>query len=439
MNESRLKNSVLLRMVLVGVLTLVLLPPTVMIESLIIERQERRDEAIKDVSQGWGGSQLLTGPILTVPYMKKNSGKDGDIQYSKEYLQILPEHVSINSSLDPNVRYRGIYEVILYNSTVNLSGDFSLLTLQEQKKPIENLLWDEASVTLGISDLKGIKDSALLMWEQVPYSPKAGTDIPSAIHSGVRYFPAITPEKERYSFSLQLNLNGATDFRVVPVGKETSVMVSSPWSNPSFLGSFLPESRTITSNGFEATWRVLELNRNIPDNLTDVDNNIEENSFGVRLLVPVDEYQKTMRTVKYAIMFIALTFLAYFLTEVLGKILLHPVQYGLIGFALVLFYALLLSLSEHVTFNVAYLISSISIIGLITVYTKWITQSGRIMMIILSVLVLLYSFLYVTLQLQDYALLLGSLGLLLILSFVMYLTRKIDWFSLKTSDPSSGA
>ncbi|MBI3193897.1 MAG: cell envelope integrity protein CreD [Ignavibacteriae bacterium] len=436
MNESRLKNSVLLRMILVGVLTLVLLVPTVMIESLIVERQQRRDEAATDVSRGWGGGQVLTGPILSVPYIKNISEQYGSVQHSKEYLQILPEHLSINSSLDPNVRYRGIYEVILYNSTVNISGDFSLLTLQEQKIPVEHLLWEEASVTLGISDLKGIKDSAQLKWEQEPYSPKAGTDVLSGIHSGVRYFPKITQTKEHYSFSLQLHLNGATDFRVVPVGKETSVMVSSTWSNPSFLGSFLPESRTISSNGFEANWRVLELNRNIPDDLTDVDNNVEENAFGVRLLVPVDEYQKTMRSVKYAVMFIALTFLAYFLTEVLGKILLHPVQYGLIGFALVLFYALLLSLSEHVTFNVAYFISSISIIGLITVYTKWITRSGRIVMIILSVLVLLYSFLYVTLQLQDYALLLGSLGLLLILSFVMYLTRKIDWFSLTSGDPS---
>lgn len=436
MSESRLKNSVLLRMFLVGALSLLLLIPTFMVELLIVERQQRHVEAIDEVSRSWGGSQTLTGPVLTIPYTIHNENREGTIVTSKQYLHILPKELSVNSTITPSIRYRGIYEIVLYNTQSKLTGEFSLANLGDFKIPEKDLLLEEAFVTMGISDLTGIKNSPTLGWESSELQPTPGVRSTDVISSGITFSPEISASNQLYKFSLQIHLNGTSGFQVVPTGKETTVKMSSSWGAPSFIGSYLPETREVSEKGFEAVWNVLDLNRNFPQIIAGSATTISGNSFGVKLMIPVDEYQKTERTVKYAIMFIALTFLAYFLIEVIGKTILHPIQYVLVGLALVLFYILLLSISEHSSFNMAYFISGGSIIMLISAYTKRITRSVKIMGLMFSVLLTLYGFLYVVLQLEDYALLLGSIGLLLVLGVVMYLTRKIDWFSLRSSESS---
>jgi inner membrane protein len=221
----------------------------------------------------------------------------------------------------------------------------------------------------------------------------------------------------------------------VPVGIETEVECSSEWNNPSFTGNFLPDSREVSENGFKANWKILHLNRNFPQKWTGTDFNIYSSVFGVEFLIPVDDYQKTMRTAKYAIMFITFTFLSFFLIELLNKKAIHPIQYLLIGFSLLVFYTLLLSLTEHMMFNLAYIIAGLANIILISAYTKSVLKSTQQTFIILGILLLLYGYLFVVLQLQDYALLMGSIGLFIVLATLMYLTRKIDWFSvLKTSN-----
>ncbi len=434
MSESKLKNSVLLRMVLVGALTLILIVPAILVESLVTERQNRRDTAVAEVSKGWGASQTLTGPILTIPYYVDTIIERGIVRSEKQYFHISPEQLYVASTINPVVRYRGIYEIALYNAHSSISGEFSLESLFQEKIPPEKILWDEALVTMGLSDLKGIKDTVNLLWAGTSVPARSGLRAERFLQRGITFSPKTGPDVHTYSFSLNLNLNGTSEFRVVPIGKETKVSMSSTWSDPNFLGSFLPDTREISSNGFKADWKILELNGSSQAVPAIAKN--EENACGVRLMIPVDEYQKMMRTLKYAIMFIALTFLALFLSEVMTKTALHPIQYALIGLALVLFYVLLLSLSEHISFNLAYCCSGISIITLVGLYTKWITGNTRIMVSISSVLILLYSFFFVTLQLQDYALLLGSIGLVCILMCVMYLTRKVDWFELRTEESS---
>jgi inner membrane protein len=246
-------------------------------------------------------------------------------------------------------------------------------------------------------------------------------------------------------FECDLNLNGSTDLYFMPFGKQTNVSLTSPWATPSFTGAYLPDSRTVDAAGFRAQWKVLQYNRNYPQQGVGAflfrrqpgaayaegykgESVSDPTAFGVRLLTPVDEYQKTMRSAKYAVMFILITFTAFFFVEILDKRRIHPIQYLLVGFAVCLFYLLLLALSEHISFNWAYLASAAAILGMITFYVRYVFQNARLTALFSGILALLYGFYFSLLQLEDYSLLLGTLGLALILGTIMYLTRKVNWY-----------
>jgi inner membrane protein len=233
------------------------------------------------------------------------------------------------------------------------------------------------------------------------------------------------------AFSLVIDLNGSSEIAFVPLGEMTAVSMESDWGDPSFTGGFLPAFREITPDGFRADWKILNLNRNYPQAWIGDQYKVLNSAFGAKLYLPVDHYQKTERTVKYALLFIVLTFASLFLSEMMAKTVLHPIQYTLIGFALVLFYLLLLSLSEHLGFNLAYALATLLVVALVSLYANWITSKKRIAFTTSAVLLILYAFLYVTLQIQDYALLVGTVGLLITLGIIMYVTRHIDWFSLE--------
>ncbi len=425
-----LKNSVGLRLFIIGLLSLVLLIPAIMIQGLITEREQRRDSAVGDVSYKWGRPQIIAGPILTVPYKKLVKDEKGNLTPVVEYAHFLPEQLSIKAELFPEVRYRGIYEVILYNSKLQLRGNFAPLDFNQFSILAENILWKDSFLALGLGDLKGIREAVKIKFNAAEFIANPGIESKDVLEIGISANPKLGAPNERYEFAIDLDLNGSGTISFVPVGKETTVKISSQWGNPSFGGEFLPVERQVQSNHFNAEWRVLHLNRNYPQQWLGSRHKIMDSSFGVELLLPIDEYQKTMRTAKYAIMFIALTFLAFFLTEVLNKKVIHPIQYILIGLALILFYTLLLSFSEHIKFNSAYLLSSLAIIALVTAYTKSVLSNNLATAIIAGILIILYGFLYIILQLQDYALLLGSVGLFIILAIVMYVTRKIDWFAI---------
>lgn len=204
--------------------------------------------------------------------------------------------------------------------------------------------------------------------------------------------------------------------------------ISSQWADPSFSGSFLPETREITADGFDATWNINYLNRNYPQYWINKAYNLDASEFGVRFLIPVDHYQKSMRSIKYAFMFIALSFLIFFLTELISGIRLHPIQYLLVGVALVIFYTLLISLAEHIGFNLAYVVSSLGITSLIGLYVRSSTGKWRQGLITWSLLLVIYAFLFTTLQLQDYSLLFGSVGIFLVMAIIMYVSRKVSWY-----------
>ncbi len=439
MQTQWMKQSMGVRILIIGFLILVLLIPSAMISSLIQERQYRRDEAVLEVSQKWGQPQTLTGPILTIPYTYASTDKDEIIRSSIGYAHFLPEVLVIGGELFPEIRKRGIYEVVLYGSSLNIEGGFLPLDLEDLKVPASDFLWKDAFLSIGVSDMKGLKDQVSFQLNDQTIFAESGLETHDVIGTGLTIPLDTINLKEKMTFSFDLELNGSKGLSFTPLGKETQVKILSDWSNPSFIGEFLPTDHIITESNFTAKWKILHLNRNFPQKWTGGKHNVSQAAFGVDLLVPVDEYQKNMRTAKYAFMFIGLTFLSFFMIELLNRKMIHPIQYLLIGFSLLVFYTLLLSFSEHMVFQYAYLISSVATIGLITSYTKAVLKDNQQTGIILAILVFLYVYLYIVLQLQDFALLIGSIGLFVILSVVMYLTRKIDWFStLKLQSSDSG-
>jgi inner membrane protein len=435
MKSTNLKSSIGIRLGIIAFLSLVLLIPAFMIQFLISERQDRRNEAIQEVFSKWGDTQTVAGPILSIPYNFPIKTEEGELLYTKRYAHILPEDLAISVDVIPEIRYRGIYEAVLYTAKIAMKGTIKPAEIVSLNIPNKDMLWDEAIISIGISDLRGIQELVTLNWNSSKLMMDPGIETKDIFPSGISTKGVLKDQASEYNFSIDITLNGSGSLLFIPLGIETDVKCTSIWNNPSFTGNYLPDNRIVNNNGFEADWKILHLNRNFPQKWTGSDFNIYLSSFGVNFLIPVDDYQKTMRTAKYAIMFITFTFLSFFLIELLNRKSIHPIQYLLIGFSLLVFYTLLLSFSEHMNFNLAYILAGSANILLISAYTKSVLKNNRLTLIILGILVLLYGYLYVVLQLQDYALLMGSIGLFIVLATLMYLTRKIDWFSiLKTSD-----
>ncbi len=432
-----LKSSVILRMSIICVLTLILLIPAAIVGSLISERESRRNEAVLEISSKWGDAQHLVGPLLTIPFERVTVDEKGKRHTFIEQLHLLPDDLAIQTTLQPEIRYRGIYHAVLYGSSINIQAHFSFDTNKESASPGVRLRPENAFLTLGIRDLKGVKNVSAGRWNDKDLQFDPGVNSGDLVQIGISTKAPLSPRVQTYSLSLKLELNGAGEISFTPVGKETRVSIDGLWGNPSFVGSFLPETRTVHPDSFSAGWKILNLNRNFPQRWVNNAHSLHGSAFGVKLLLPIDEYQQTTRAAKYAIMFIALSFLAFFLVEILGNVHLHPVHYSLIGFALLLFYILLLSLSEYLAFGQSYVLAAAAVLGLVAGYAKAILRNTFVAILLGVLLALLYGFMYVILQMQDYALLVGSIGLFVILAVVMYLTRRIDWFAVGKTHQTS--
>lgn len=435
-----LKNNIYFKIGAIVVIALLLLIPTSMIESLIFERENTQREAIVEVSSKWGEEQTLSGPFISIPYyryVKEFSKKDSTekVIQIKEYLHILPSELNISGNINPEKRYRGIYEIVVYNSKIDISGTFDNIDFSAFDIPMENILLDKAEFVVGIDDLRGIEEQVQLKWNNDEVSFNPGVSSNDVVRGGINALLTMKPDDNlKYNFNFHLDLKGSQLLYFTPVGKVTDINISSEWNNPSFNGAFLPDSRQVTSKGFKATWNVLHLNRNFPQSWTNSRHSIGESAFGIDLLLPVDSYQKSYRSIRYAILFIGFTFLVFFFIEVLNKIFIHPIQYILVGVALVVFYTLLLSISEHLKYNIAFIISALSTLLLVSGYVRAILKSGKLTMLISGILAVLYAFIFVIIQLQDYALLIGSIGIFIILGLVMYFSRKIDWYDLNLNE-----
>lgn len=426
---SRITSSTSFKFVVIGILSLLLLIPVGKISALIVERQDRSASAVLEVSEKWGLDQTITGPFLTIP-LKESRIREGKEEYIRKQLYVLPEELHITGNVVPEEKKRGIYKTVVYQAEMKITGHIQVPAPLLEQISEHEIINNTVFLCLGISDLRGIKDVSIKIdgkvLEEMPGLPSA--DITKkGIHIPVS--PQLL-SNTKIPFDIALHLDGSRELSFVPVGKNTRVKINSSWADPSFDGAFLPiPAETETgSEGFHASWQVNYLNRSYPQHWFNNAASLDNSSFGVHFLIPVDHYQKSMRSIKYALMFIALSFLIFFLTELISGIKLHPIQYLLVGMALVVFYTLLISLSEHLGFNTAYLISSLATVILIGLYIRSSTGRARQGLITGSLLLVLYAFLYTTLQMQDFSLLFGSVGIFTVIAIIMYVSRKVNWY-----------
>ncbi|GJQ61355.1 MAG: cell envelope integrity protein CreD [Melioribacteraceae bacterium] len=437
MKKSR--SSVTLKIIILTVLTLLLLIPPLFVINLIQERQDRSDGVKLEISSKWGTNKTINGPVISVPYKKWTTSQGGKKTYSVHYLHILPESLMVKSNMTPEKRYRGIYESVVYNADVQINGEFVIPDLQLAGLNDDEVMWEDAQLYFGVSDMRGIKNKIIINWQGKEINANPGIETEQIYEKGFGVKGLFEGKQEtaaKFNFSTSININGSESLMFTPVGKSTFVEITSSWDTPSFTGNFLPRERSITSDGFTASWEVFHLNREFPQFWADAKYYPQKSEFGVELKIPVDHYQKAMRTTKYAIMFIGLTFLAFFMIEIMNRLNVHPIQYLLTGFALIIFYTLLLSISEYLNFTFSYIIAALAIIVQISLYSLSIFKEKSRALVVSGVLLMLYSYLFVVLQLEDFALLLGSVGLFTILGVVMYLTRKIDWSNI-TQQPEN--
>ncbi len=435
-----LKTSITVRMLMVGILILVLLIPLSYIKNLIQERAYRQEEVVKEINQKWGNEVLLYGPVLKIPYqthMIKKSWDDKTKSYFEEDIITIkdafffPNTLDIKSNIESETLGRSIYESVVYTADMKIKGSFIIPNFDLKDIAEKDILWNKATVIINSTNLKGIKSNLELQIGKESYPLRSRYTQNSHTNTLETKFlkENSLPKENEIDFSLDLIINGSEQLRFIPVGRETNVSMTSNWASPSFNGNYLPNTKTkqITKDGFKANWKVLQINREFEQEFFGDLPLIDSSAFGVKLLIPVDEYQKSERASKYGYLVIALTFLVFFLIQTISKIHIHPFQYLMIGLALTMFYTLLISISEHSSFLQAYLVAGIAVVALISMYAKGILKSFKFMGFIAASLAALYTFIFVIIQLENYALLVGSIGLFLILGTIMMISRRIDW------------
>jgi inner membrane protein len=393
------------------------------------------------VGREWGGSQTFGGPVLTIPFQHAWRDQNGIVHERVERLFMLPESLQIEGSVDPEFRRRGIFEVVVYTARLKMSGRFPRPDFASIRPSPATIDWSNATVDIGISDPRGIARRIEVDLNGRKVVARPGVTANGLFSAGVRAAAeGLSAESQPLSFALDLELKGTEKMLFVPSGDETTLRLGSRWPHPSFFGA--PQESAIDANGFTATWRVPYFGRGFASRWTGEDmkpeqrhNQAAASLFGVTLIRPVNIYVQTERAVKYAALFVVLTFVIAFLWEVSGRALVHPVQYAFVGFAMCIFYLLLLSLSEHIGFDRAYAAAASATIGLVTWYWSWIVRGFAQGTLMGAALVTLYGFLFLLLRLEDYALLAGSVGLFVMLALLMFFTRRVNWYALTLAEP----
>ena len=429
----------------IALLIRLLLIPLLMIDGIIDDRQQLRDGVLEDIARSSSYSQQLSGPVMVVPYRKvvrtwktneKTNQRYEELGEERGRLYFLPERFELDGQVQTELRARGIYQARLFHADNRINGHFSLPAQLGIKEDFADYQFDAPFLAVGISDIRGIENALKLELDGQRLDFVPGTQV-GWLGEGVRVMlPTLdTRNATELTFGFDLRLQGTGSLQVLPVGKASRVSLAANWRHPSFIGNFLPGKREISDQGFSADWQTSFFSTNLQEamNRCVMGNDCEAfngRSFGVSFIDPVDQYLKSDRAIKYALLFIVLTFAGFFLFEVLKSLAVHPVQYALVGVALAFFYLLLLSLSEHIGFALAYLLSASGCVLLIGFYVCHVLHSVRHGLSFSAGLAALYGLLYGLLSAEDYALLMGSLLLFGLLGVFMVLTRKLDWYGI---------
>ncbi|MBY0433429.1 MAG: cell envelope integrity protein CreD [Cyclobacteriaceae bacterium] len=441
-----IRESVTIKLASIGFLVLLLLIPSSWIQSLIQERQQRAAEVIHEIASKWSGPQTVAGPVLVVPFVRyekikhvQNGIAVEEVNEIVERAYFLPDKLGISGTIAPQVRHRGIFDAVVYDASLNMQASFESLDFTRWNIPDNQVRWKEAAIMIGINDLRGISENPVVKLNQKPIASEPQSQIGVDFNdsnsaqtspSGISANPGWASRDDvNGQVDVTLQIKGSERLYLVPVGKTTTVSLSGSWGSPSFEGAFLPTQQPeISDNGFTAGWKVLSFNRPFQQQWVGDAQQLGGSSFGVRLELPADQYQKSIRTAKYGQLIIILAFTALFLVEITSRIRIHPFQYILVGVALIIYYTLLLSLSEHVGYDVAYAIASFFTIGLVSFYATTFLPKRQLVILFSILMSIFYLFIFVIIQAQDFSLLLGSIGLFMIVAAIMYFSRNIKWY-----------
>jgi len=431
----RFMRSLVGKIIIIGFIILLLTIPYFMTVGLRADRVARSHRAENEVSSKWGGQQLVTAPVLEIPVQHtiEKNGKSDLIQ-SKWF--ILPEKLEVESRVVPEIRYRGIYQVMLYRAEIQLKAKFTGLP----GVPPDNWKFvdgGQAKLLFSISDVKGIRKL------EAEINGAKAKPMPGTILS----FPImLEKDKSELAFSSKLELNGCRQLLFAPIGRDFELAITSPWPHPSFTGGFLPGERKVSDSGFEAKWSVNELNSSFPSQwIGTINQNLPigthdtRRTLGVSFVQPAGPYQQVERVSDYAFLLIAIVLVAFLIGESVTKIWIHPIQYFFSGLSLVMFYMLLLALAEHVNFTLSYAVSTLVIAGMTTLYCRMIFAKKRSAALLLGgVMLLAYLLIFVLIRLEDYALLAGSGILLVLLGVLMRVTGNMNKEELAAGQNDSG-
>ncbi len=426
------QTSLFLTLASIGLLLLLLMIPNGMIRNLIHERNGFEQQTKQEVANTWGSDQTLVGPILSIPYtIRKSHEVNGKTKsyLTLHHLHITPSILEVDGKMSTTALKKSIYDIWLYTTDLTMSGEIEIGEINI--KDAETIKWDEATLTIGVNDGHGIEGNILaqVSGNAVEFNP--GSLQQDIIAKGVSAKLNLAPT-ELITFDINFALRGSESLNFVPIASDNKVILTSDWHSPGFVGVLSPSHREVSTEGFEVIWEAGKFSKNNPDRWSDIAFNLNVSrgeSFGVELVEPVNHYQKNIRSAKYAFLILSLTFLIFFFYELVNGTKVHPIQYLLIGLSLTVFYLLLLSLTEHIGFDKAYGIAALATISSIIMYTKSLFKQASKSVVFGLILLGLYSYIFVLLQLEAYALLAGSIGVFLILSTIMYLTRSINFYN----------
>lgn len=445
-----MQKNLSIKLAIIGFVSLFLLIPLNMISGKIYERSQFLEEAKRSVSQSWTGNQTVMTALIVIPYevnhhtsVVDKSTQEKTLHVNKVAKQkfIIPDKINIDSTIVNDVRLKGIYKVPVYTTNIAITGRIDQSTLQKALQEIEKETNGGAIgnpyITTTVSDPRGINSIPTLHWQNQKISFKPGSKLQlnnNGIHAYLPSLNAKTPEAVTFNF--QLELRGMEAISFIPAGKEAELSASSAWPHPQFIGSFLPVSRTINKDGYQATWKITSFASNIFDKINQCQNgacdSLFNSHFGVKHIEAVDVYLQSERSVKYGMLFIGLSFVTFFIFEIIMKLPIHPIQYTLVGFAIATFYLLLISLSEHINFFISYCIASLCCTCLLLSYLRFVLAGYKQALAFSTFLLILYSVLYVIISAEDLALVMGAFLTFSSLAIVMFTTRNIDWYKVGT-------
>ena len=430
----RLRQSASIKVFTIGLLVVVLLVPLAMVRDTIHDRDSVQQSARFEIQRTWGQRQTIAGPVLVLPFDTVHVKDNGERDVRRTEMYVLPEVLEIDAAIESEIRYRGIHKVPVYSASIKLAGRFAPVDARALGIDDASVRWAEAYMVVGVSDGRAIAATPSLRLNDRSFAFAPGGNLvaglPPQVQAPLGDLLA-RGRDEALEFSTTLQLKGSESLYMLPLGDTTRAAMRSGWSSPSFAGNYLPETRSISDQGFEADWRVSSIGRSLPSHWQKHTNTAESanlSAFGVELYMPISIYRLTLRAATYGVLFIVLTFVSYFLFEIVGGLRLHPLQYLMVGMANVIFFLLLIALAEHIGFGVSYFTSAVASSGLIIGYSASVLGQRRRALIIGGVMIVLYGFLYMTLKAETFALLAGSIGLWAALALIMYLTRRIDWY-----------